>query len=105
MTSLMSKRRRKAARISTARCSNSGGVDIIVTHAAPTGCGDRQDQAHQGFDCYLKLMEEYKPRYFLHGHVHMNYDSDIPRRMKYGSTEVINAYERYIIDTDERQGG
>ena len=83
----------------------SGGVDIIVTHAAPTGCGDRQDQAHQGFDCYLKLMEEYKPRYFLHGHVHMNYDSDIPRRMKYGSTEVINAYERYIIDTDERQGG
>ena len=52
----------------------------------------------------LKLMEEYKPRYFLHGHVHMNYDSDIPRRMKYGSTEVINAYERYIIDTDERQG-
>ena len=79
----------------------SRGVDVIVTHAAPTGCGDRPDPAHQGFDCYLRLMEQYHPRYFLHGHVHMNYDSDIPRRMTYGDTEVINAYERYIIDIDE----
>ena len=81
-----------------------GGVDVVVTHAAPTGCGDRPDPAHRGFDCYLRLMEEYRPRYFLHGHVHMNYDSDVPRRMTYAGTEVINAYERYIIDIDENEG-
>ena len=80
----------------------SKGVDVIVTHAAPTGCGDRPDIAHQGFDCYVRLMEEYHPRYFIHGHVHMNYDRDVPRRMTYGRTEVINAYERYVIDIDER---
>ena len=81
----------------------SKGVDIIVTHAAPTGCGDRQDPAHQGFDCFLDLMDKYQPRYFVHGHVHMNYDSDIPRRMQYGNTEVINAYERYFIEIDEKE--
>lgn len=79
----------------------SKGVDVVVTHAAPTGCGDRADPAHQGFDCFLRMMDDYKPRYFIHGHVHMNYDSDIPRRMRYGETEVINAYERYILDIDE----
>ena len=90
----MEKRIRKAAR----ELRKSGGVDVIVTHAAPTGCGDRQDPAHRGFDCFLKLMDEYKPKYFVHGHVHMNYDSDVPRRMTYGETEIINAYERYTIE-------
>ena len=74
------------------------GVDVIVTHAAPTGCGDRQDIAHRGFDCFLTLMERYHPQYLLHGHVHMNYDSDIPRRMTYQETTVINAYDRYILE-------
>ena len=81
----------------------SGGVDVIVTHAAPTGCGDRHDPAHRGFDCFLDLMDKYRPQYFVHGHVHMIYDSDVPRRMTYGQTEVINAYERYVLDVDENE--
>ncbi len=76
----------------------SGGVDVVVTHAAPAGCGDRQDPAHQGFVCFLDLMRRYRPRYFLHGHVHMNYDRDIPRQMTYEQTEIINAYERYTVE-------
>ena len=79
----------------------AGGVDVVVTHAAPTGCGDRKDPAHQGFDCFLKLMDDYHPQYLVHGHVHMNYDSDIPRIMTYGQTTVINAYERYFLDIPE----
>ena len=58
----------------------------------------RADPAHQGFDCFLDLMDRYRPPLWLHGHVHMNYDSDIPRRMTRGSTEIINAYERYIFE-------
>ena len=81
----------------------SGGVDVIVTHAAPTGCGDRHDPAHRGFDCFLDLMDKYRPQYFVHGHVHMIYDSDVPRRMTYGQTEVINAYERYVLDVDDNE--
>ena len=48
-------------------------------------------------------MDKYRPRYFVHGHVHMIYDSDVPRRMTYGQTEVINAYERYVLDVDENE--
>jgi Icc-related predicted phosphoesterase len=73
-------------------------VDVIVAHAAPTGLGDRADPAHQGFGCFLPLMDRYRPSFLVHGHVHMNYDSDIPRRMTYGETEIINAYERYTIE-------
>ena len=90
----MAKRIRKVGR----QIRKNRGVDVIVTHAAPTGLGDRKDPAHQGFDCFLELMERCKPAFLVHGHVHMNYDSDIPRVMTYGDTTVINAYERYFLE-------
>ena len=93
----MIRRIRKAGR----QIRRSGGVDVIVTHAAPTGLGDRKDPAHQGFDCFLDLMEKQRPAFLVHGHVHMNYDSDIPRTMTFGQTTVVNAYERYFIEIPE----
>ena len=76
----------------------AGGVDIIIAHAAPTGveCGD--DYAHRGFDCFRELIDRYQPKYFIHGHVHMNYGRQIERRTTIGSTTVINAYERYEVE-------
>ena len=90
----MARRIRKAGR----QIRKNRGVDVIVTHAAPTCLGDRKDPAHQGFDCFLELMERCKPAFLVHGHVHMNYDSDIPRVMTHGDTTVINAYERYLLE-------
>lgn len=43
-------------------------------------------------------MEEYRPKYFVHGHVHINYGRDFVRESKYEDTTIINAYERYIIE-------
>ena len=76
----------------------AGGVDIIIAHAAPAGveCGD--DYAHRGFDCFRELIDRYQPKYFIHGHVHMNYGRQIERRTTIGSTTVINAYERYEVE-------
>ena len=93
----MEKRIRRAHR----QIRRHRGIDVVVTHAAPSGLGDRADPAHQGFNCFLKLMEKYSPSYLVHGHVHMNYDSDIPRVMTYGQTTVINAYERYLLEIPE----
>ena len=76
----------------------SGGVDIVVTHAPPTGYGDGDDYAHRGFDCFLLLLEKYKPKYLVHGHVHLNYGADIPRELVCGETKIINAYERYVLE-------
>ena len=75
-----------------------GGVDIVLTHAAPEGMGDSDDPAHWGFAALRDLIEEYHPKYLIHGHVHMSYDHNVPREMTYGDTKVINAYERYVLE-------
>ena len=76
----------------------SRGVDIVVTHAAVAGYGDAEDYAHRGFACFRDLMDQYHPRYLVHGHVHQSYQWDSPRVRTYGNTTIINAYERYILE-------
>ena len=93
----MQKRIRKLRR----QLKKQGGVDIVVTHAPPAGLGDMEDNAHQGFEALLELMEQYKPKYLLHGHVHLNYGMDQTRVRKYADTQVINACQRYVLDVPD----
>ena len=74
------------------------GVDIVVTHAPPEDLGDAEDPAHWGFAALRELIEEYEPKYLIHGHVHMSYDHTIPREMTHGKTKIINAFERYDLE-------
>lgn len=76
----------------------AGGVDILVTHAAAEGLGDDVDIAHQGFAALRTFLDKYRPRYHLHGHVHMTYNHQVPRTMEYNGTTVINAFERYTLE-------
>lgn len=75
-----------------------GGFDILLTHAPALGVNDGTDLAHTGFDVFNTLMDRYKPKYFVHGHIHMNYGLQYPRLCSYGETQVINAYESYVFD-------
>ena len=75
-----------------------GGVDIVVTHAPPLGVGDAEDPAHVGFQALLELLDQYKPKYLLHGHVHLTYGPDKTRVRQYQHTRVINVSERYVLD-------
>ena len=75
-----------------------GGVDIVVTHAPPLGIGDAQDPAHIGFQALRELLGQYKPKYLLHGHVHLNYGTDRTRVRQHGDTQVINVTERYTLE-------
>ena len=79
----------------------AGGVDIVLAHGAPLGVGDAEDRAHQGFASFLKLMEVWRPKYFLHGHVHLNYGVNIQRVIPYGDTQVINCCGTYVLETME----
>ena len=79
-----------------------GGVDIVVTHAAPAGLGDADDPAHWGFQALRDLIEKYHPQYLVHGHVHMSYGQNVPREIEHQGTKVVNAYERYIIEVPNR---
>ncbi len=75
-----------------------GGIDILVTHAPAGGMHDGEDLCHKGFDAFYRVINKYHPKYFVHGHMHMNYGRDIPREDFIGDTKVINAYERYVIE-------
>ena len=80
----------------------SRGVDIIVSHAPPKGVGDLDDPAHRGFKLLRILMDVLKPKYLLHGHVHLRYTPDRIREREYGSTKVINVCERYVLELPDR---
>ena len=77
-----------------------GGIDIIVTHAPPYGVGDADDPAHHGFQCFREMMDLYKPKYLLHGHVHLRYGAN-QRERQYGDTKVVNVSERYVIEVPD----
>jgi Icc-related predicted phosphoesterase len=73
-------------------------VDILVTHASPKGIHDKEDRCHWGFESFLWFMRTFRPKYLVHGHIHLYSLSDV-RVTKYGETQVINAYSHYVIDT------
>jgi len=72
-------------------------LDILLTHAAPAGIHDRNDPCHRGFRTFLWFMKHFKPRYLVHGHVHL-YDINAPRATRYGETSILNAYDHIVID-------
>jgi len=74
-------------------------VDIVLTHASPRGIHDRDDLCHRGFKCFLWLMRAFKPRWLVHGHIHL-YDLRDVRITEYGDTTVVNAFGHWIIDTE-----
>lgn len=89
--------RRRIARLKHA-IKKAGGVDIVITHAPPRGLGDLDDPAHRGFEAFVRLIESCRPKYFLHGHVHLNYGPAIPREHECGGTRIINVSERLELD-------
>lgn len=74
------------------------GFDILLTHAPAWKLGDGTDLPHTGFKAFLPLLDKYRPRYFIHGHMHLSYGAGSRRISSYQNTTIINAYERYIIE-------
>ena len=77
-------------------------LDVFVTHAAPLGIHDMADPCHRGFKCFLRFMHFFKPKYLIHGHIHL-YDLQAERVTQFENTTVINVYSRYVIDTGDFQ--
>lgn len=74
------------------------GFDILLTHSPAWQLNDGKDLPHVGFKGFRYLLDKYKPRYFVHGHIHLTYSRSAIRKCSYQNTTVINAYERYIIE-------
>ena len=75
-------------------------LDILVTHAPPYGVHDQEDRCHTGFRAFLAFMRRFRPRYLIHGHVHV-YSPNQMTESGYGQTTVLNAYGHRIVEIDE----
>lgn len=90
----MAKRAKKMRR----KIKKQGGIDILITHAPAYQFHDSEDLPHTGFKVFLDILDEYQPKLFAHGHVHINYGRDFKRESFYNQTKVINAFEKYIVE-------
>jgi len=72
-------------------------LDIFLTHAPPLGINDYADPCHRGFIAYRWFIERFKPRFHVHGHIHL-YDPKAVRAVQYKNTTVVNACGHCVIE-------
>lgn len=74
-------------------------VDVLVTHSPPLGIHDKPDRPHQGFRAFLPFMRYFKPRYLLHGHIHIYRQNEVTKTQYY-QTQVINVYPFRLLELE-----
>jgi hypothetical protein len=65
-------------------------LDVMLTHAPPLGIHNGPDFPHRGFKAFLTLMDYFKPRYLIHGHIHRSYSFSTVTETRYKDTLVLN---------------
>ncbi len=67
-------------------------LDILITHAPPRGIHDQPDRCHQGFAVFRPFLRLCRPRYHLHGHIHVYNHQQTVTRTRFHDTVVLNVY-------------
>ena len=91
--------RRRIRRL-TPRFWFSGGIDLVIAHAPPRHIHDAEDRCHRGFKSFRWLIDRYSPRYFIHGHIHANFEKPSRRVTMVGRTQVINTYGYHVLQIE-----
>ncbi|MDB5056782.1 MAG: hypothetical protein JWO59_254 [Chloroflexi bacterium] len=107
----------------------AGGADLVVSHAAPHRCPlaprlcpapaglgfpcvhpeldghpeicpEATDACHRAVPAFDSALHNWKPRWWLHGHNHIEYGR-VPRLWWAGSSQVINADGHIVLDTEQ----
>ena len=73
-------------------------LDVLVTHAPPRHIHDAEDRCHRGFSCYRDFIRRYKPRFFIHGHIHRFFNTPADRLSVVDGTKVMNSYGYHIFE-------
>jgi len=74
-------------------------LDVLVAHSPPWGIHDQPDRPHQGFKSFLWFMRRFKPRYLLHGHIHL-YRRNVVTESLFEATTVINVYPYRLMNLE-----
>jgi uncharacterized protein len=94
-------RRRARRLLRTARVG--APLDVLLTHAPPSGLGDGEDQAHLGIEALHPLLARLEPTWLLHGHIHP-YGAALPDR-QVGRTTIRNVIPWRLLDIEPRTPG
>lgn len=81
------------------RIRHGRALDILITHSPPRDLGDREDLPHRGFKAIRAFIKRWRPKYMLHGHVHL-YDRSEPFILTFEDTTIINVYPYRVLDLD-----
>ena len=66
-------------------------VDVFVAHNSPRHVHDRDDGVHFGFEAFVRYIERVQPRWFIHGHQHIDQETRV------GDTRVIGVYGQRLL--------
>jgi Icc-related predicted phosphoesterase len=77
-------------------------LDIFVTHAPLYHVGDLTDLCHRGLKGFNWFLRLFKPKYHLHGHIHIH-DINQSREKDYHGTKVINCSGFYKLEIPDSQ--
>lgn len=77
-------------------------LDIFLTHASPRHIHDKEDPCHKGFECFNWFITKFRPKYLIHGHIHL-YDMRENRVTVSEDTTVINAYAHWILEFPKKE--
>ncbi len=75
-----------------------GPIHIVVTHAPPRHIHDREDRCHMGFESFNSLIKKHNPDYFIHGHIHREFETQENRISQAHTTQVVNTCGYTIIE-------
>jgi len=75
--------------------SDFPSVDVFFSHNSPRGIHDQEDEVHYGFDGLISYILKRKPRILIHGHQHVNMESQV------GGTRIIGVYGYRVIEVGE----
>lgn len=80
------------------RLTRGRAVDILLTHAPPSGPHEGDDYPHRGVPAFNAFLQRWRPKLHVHGHVHL---SGANARREYVTDEgvrVVNAFEFTLIE-------
>lgn len=90
---------RMAPRLLWNRIRHGRALDLLITHSPPRNVGDREDYAHRGFESLHPFIKWAKPRWHLHGHIHL-YDRTIDHTRQLHETKIVNVYPYQRLELD-----
>lgn len=88
-----------APRLLWNRLRHGRSLDVLITHSPPRDINDREDLPHRGFIAMRTFLRRFKPRFQLHGHVHI-YDRSEQTQTDFMETSVINVYPYKVLDLE-----